>query len=1022
MATPYGNMTVPLPPYTMLQGRYLILQLAGKGGMGAVYQAIDTQHAQQRQVAIKEMRQSELKTPEEVARDKKRFRGEAAILRSLNHPFLPHVYDSFEEKGRSYLVMEFVEGQSLLQRLNSVYPNPLPTAEVLGYAAQLCEVLDYLHRQYPPIIFRDLKPANIMVKPNGQIMLIDFGIARFFKKGQQHDTEAFVSRAYASPQQLDGKQTNVRSDLYSLGATLHHCLTGKMPAYAANRYIYPSICSFNSRVPVKLDAAILRLVEVDEEGRPPSANAFMQDMIQALSEEQVLKNAVNAPIPPTQLAPAGKFILPGDASGITPDQDTFSTNQRQGDSEPLPGWMTDLANGSKHIISGILPTVLAVGANIGSMLRKPQNSRVIIQGAIESIGLAILHWSSRVLTPWFITLLLARLILTIGASVYLLKLFHGSYTIVAFCLALVALLITAASCISSRIREPFARTILFCTALALFMVCFALQATADVQAVLHGITFSQLIMVILLLGGLITLLRTSNRLTWVDYVTLVGIATTCTLLQYTLGTRELSQIPFLTFASYQPIVVCFTALLAFTAFIALCRMGSTFSGFDRSMVLIVALLYAFLQFTVGYSELEHLPMFAPGVLLSRANFLNVAYVYLLLVFVPLGIAFLAFFVGGRFAYLNRLAIFLLAAACAILQFTLADTVVIKVPYMYPGSFIDLQPLAQVIATSFNFNQLFTYGGLLVAGLFLLVRLFRPLDWLNRPAVLIAATVGALLQSAFWTNEMYQAQFPADSSELSGFHQVTIIAANQLVASILLICVIIGIGLTVSIAVAHLVRQITWVNNSASRIESKFIWVQGLLKVVDRLLIIGLTLVSTLLLFFFTPADSFLAQPINTWIGLAAPPMTLNQAIAVVPAVCTIVALIRISGKFNRWDCFTLLLDVAICGVVAWGSVALRYVSPPVFTNFQLFISSLSQQPSATILLVFGLAFVGIISLSWLQRTPQRVDHVLRFVLFILFVGALWFTFLQLFWHTALIIALIFLLMGLFVAIQMERVR
>ena len=1017
-----NNMTGRLAPNSMLANRYLINHLAGQGGMGAVYEAIDTKRIPQRRVAIKEMSQSKLPSKEEVERARKRFRGEAAMLRSLDHPNLPRVYESFEEDGRSYLVMEFVEGQSLLQRLQAVYPDPLPTAEVLGYAAQLCDVLDYLHRQYPPIIFRDLKPANIMVMPNGHVMLIDFGIARFFKQGQQHDTEAFASRAYASPQQLDGKQTNVRSDLYSLGATLHHCLTGKTPAYAASRYLYPSICDFNSHIPPKLDQAIRRLVEFDEESRPPSAKAFMHEMIQALSEERVFARDASIRIPPTRVAPAGMLRLPGDASGTPPDQDTFSANRPQADSEPLPGWMTDLAKGSKRVVAGILPTVLAVGANLGSIVKNPRNSLDIIQGGLESIGLAIRGWSSRVLTPWFITLLLARLALLVVASFYMLQLFHGSYTVVAFCLALVALLITIASSISSRIHEPIARTILFCTGLALFLVCFALQATPDVQSVLHHATFSQLIMVILLLGGLITLLRTSNRLTWVDYVTLIGIAATCTLLQYTLGAQELRQIPLLTLNTYQPIVVSLTALLAFIAFIALCRLGSSFSGFDRGMVLLVAAIYAFLQFTVGYQELAHLPMFAPGVSMSRATFLNVAYVYLLLVFVPLGVAFLAFFFGHRFAYINRLAIFLLAAACAILQYTLANTVEITVPYLYPGSYIATRPLAQVIANSFTFNQLFTYGGLLIAGLFLLIRLFRPIDWLNRPAILFAAIVGTLLQSAFWTDEMYHVQFPSNSSQLSGFNLVTIIAANQLVAGVLLVFVIIAVGLTVSIDVVRLVRQITWVNDSAAKVERSFIWVNGIIKVVDRLLIIGLTLVATLLLFFFTPPDSFLAQPINPWIGLVAPTIALNQVVALLPALCTIVALCRIGGKFNRWDCLTLLLNVSIYALIAWGSAAIQRITPPVFTNLQQFIASLTQEPSATILLIFGLAFAGAISLSWLSRTPRSIDHVLRFVLVILFAGALIGTFLHLFWPPALLIALILMLMGLFVAIQMERVR
>ena len=1030
MATPEAYLTGRLAPRSMLQGRYLIVGLAGQGGMGAVYQAIDTKHTPQRQVAIKELSQSKLKTKEEVERARKRFRGEAAMLRSLDHPGLPRVYASFEEDGRSYLVMEFIAGQTLRDRLRAVDPHPLPTDEVLGYAYQLCNVLDYLHRQYPPIVFRDLKPDNIMVKPDGQIVLIDFGIARFFKPGKLYDTEGFMTYAYASPEQRDGKQTDARSDLYSLGATLHHCLTGKVPSYASNNNVFPPISRFNAKFLPKLDQAILELVEADRDRRPNSANAFLQKMIEALADGQDLANIANVLLPPTvREAGQGPLYLPGNGTGGSPDAITAPPNRRQDDSEPLTSWMADLVNGSKRFAAGFFPALLAMFMAIGHVIMtvftRPQNGPQLFAqlGELsENVGLAIRGWSSTVLTPRFIALLLGRLALLIGGSIYLFHLFNGSSSIVAFCLALIVLLISLSSSISTRVQEPIAKSMLFCTAMALLLACFALQTTPDVQALLHRITFSQLLLVILLTGGLITLLRTSTRLTWVDYVTVVGIASICALLQYTLGMRELSPILIIPAASYPSIIVSLTTMLAFIAFIALCRLGGSFSGFDRWMVLVVAVLYAFLQFTVGYQELLHLPMGAFGVSMSDSSFFTVAYIYLLLVVVPLGLAVAAVVVGHRFAYVSRVAIFLLAAACAVLQNTLADSVSITLPTLYSGLFTVTQPLAQVIASSLTFNQLFTYGGLLVAGLLLLVRLFRPIDWINRPAVLLAAAVGTLLQSAFWSDAANQMQLPS-SSQLSGFSQVTLIAANQLVASVLLLCVAIGVGLTISVDLARLLRQISWVNKSTVGIEQRFKWVNGTIKVVDRLLIIGLTLISALLAWFFTPPPrSFLAQPLNQLFGLENPTITLNQVVAIFLVLCFIIALFRIGGKFNRWDCITILLASATCFLLALGSSSSVQHIPPVLSNVQQFIANVSQQPSATILLVFGLAFAGAISLFWIQRAISRVDHVLRFVLFILFAGALVSTALYFVWPLSLVVALLFLLMGLFVAVQMERVR
>ncbi len=273
----YDNQTGRLAPQSILHQRYLIVGHAGRGGMSAVYQAVDTQSGN-RHVAIKEMSQGNL-SANELAEATARFQQEANLLASLHHPNLPTIYDGFSEEGRSFLVMEYIDGKTLLQMLKDTGGRPLPVAYVLDYAIQLCDVLMYLHSHNPPIIFRDLKPTNVMVKGNGHVVLIDFGIARFFKEGQAQDTVFLGSPGYAPPEQHGTSQTNPRSDLYSLGATLHCCLTGRDPFHAADRFAFPAVHQMNPLVPVELDQLIQRMVSLDEQQRPNSALEVRQALL-----------------------------------------------------------------------------------------------------------------------------------------------------------------------------------------------------------------------------------------------------------------------------------------------------------------------------------------------------------------------------------------------------------------------------------------------------------------------------------------------------------------------------------------------------------------------------------------------------------------------------------------------------------------------------------------------------------------------------------------------------------------------
>src|SRR6266566_4356167 len=269
------------PNGTLLRNRYQILCSVGQGGMGNVYKASDIQ--EKRIVAIKELRESGFsgKDMEVVQRS---FEREIALLRSLTpHKHLPTIYDSFHENDRSYFVMDFIEGQTLKQRIKGSSTGQLPVQNVLAYALQLCEILSYLHER--SVVFRDLKPENVMVTAAGTIYLIDFGIARIFKPGKLMDTDLFQSIGFSAPELFLEGRTEPRSDLYSLGATLHYCLTGHHPAdNRPNPFSFPSVRDFSIQgVPATLDTLIHWLVATRKEGRPANV-AIVQQALGAIMQ------------------------------------------------------------------------------------------------------------------------------------------------------------------------------------------------------------------------------------------------------------------------------------------------------------------------------------------------------------------------------------------------------------------------------------------------------------------------------------------------------------------------------------------------------------------------------------------------------------------------------------------------------------------------------------------------------------------------------------------------------------------
>lgn len=315
---------------TVLQGRYRIVQSIGGGGMGTVYLTEDAHLAGQRR-ALKEMSPNQL-----PAQDRSwavnAFRQEAQLLASLNHQGLVHVTDYFTEFGNWYLVMDYVPGQTLEEWLTQ-YPSGLPVNIALNYVQQLCDVLGYLHHQNPPVVFRDLKPGNIMVTPQGEVKLIDFGIARFFKPGQSHNTVNLGTPGYASPEHGGKGQTDPRSDIYSLGVVLHQLLTGYDPTapntgYALPPYQLPSARSINSTVPPQVEAVIQCATQFHPAQRFRSVDDFRQALISPLTAPQF------AATPPTATQSGASY------QGYTQTQKvTTSSSQRQ----PVPIIITSVS-------------------------------------------------------------------------------------------------------------------------------------------------------------------------------------------------------------------------------------------------------------------------------------------------------------------------------------------------------------------------------------------------------------------------------------------------------------------------------------------------------------------------------------------------------------------------------------------------------------------------------------------------------------------------------------------------------
>lgn len=252
---------------SLVDGKYKILNKVGQGGMSVVYLAMNEKA--NKQWAVKEVRKDGIKDFEVV---KQGLVAETDILKKLSHPNLPSIIDVIDTDESFIIIMDYIQGNSLNKALEEF--GAQPQENVIAWAKQLCDVLGYLHTRTPPIIYRDMKPANIMLKPDGNVTLIDFGTAREYKEKNLADTTCLGTVGYAAPEQFGGMgQTDARTDIYCLGATLYHLVTGMNPCEPP--YEIKPIREINPSLSAGLERIIQKCTQRDPNDRYQSAAELM---------------------------------------------------------------------------------------------------------------------------------------------------------------------------------------------------------------------------------------------------------------------------------------------------------------------------------------------------------------------------------------------------------------------------------------------------------------------------------------------------------------------------------------------------------------------------------------------------------------------------------------------------------------------------------------------------------------------------------------------------------------------------
>jgi serine/threonine protein kinase len=986
------DQTGSLTPQSQLQGRYSIIATVGEGGMSFVYKAIDRQY-KNRLVAIKEMSLSHYQSPAKRRKAEELFHREAEILSHLSHPHLPQVYDFFNENGRSYLVMEFIKGKTLGQLLTESTTPWLPTEKVLDYAFQLCDALSYLHQQTPPIIFRDLKPANVIVTTQGRVYLIDFGIARIFKQGLDHDTQNFGTPGFASPEHYGKGQTGPWSDLYSLGATLHYCLTGKDP-----RSNTPTLFDFlpayhhNPQVPLDLSNLIQRLVATKGDQRPPDAKTVQHEL---LSIQKQLSNptASSTASPKASLASLMTWIIGYPNLNESPGTRWTSTT--------VP-WM---ANVYSRFCTWFL---LAIVARSQQLYRKGIHASSTWTSTFwQSLSSKDARWPIRaVWTRQFLFFFSLSAIGMIGCSLYMLILLHYPVHLVAFYLCTFALLQFSIAFTNQRIHHPLAHSILTTMTLFLTFIAVALFTSPEIQPIIETITFNQLLSLGMVILIAVSLLRPKRRLGWVDHACLATVAATYALLLIGVGTQVLGKMLFPHNDSHSmqiillPIDYLFILILLSISILELYHLKGPFTIIDRLALFIVALIATPLQLFYGLQEIPHLSIFMIHIESIIKTSSDSIFFNTLLTGIPVITALLWLFIAPSTSYLGRLPLLPLALACLALQSFLGPAA--NFPLLKSSPHL----LASSVDSMIHINQLITFGLALISGI-LLYRRQHTFKGFEQFSLFYVAITSALLQNAAWNigNLPFLTSVHSQSAQATSTEelQLYLLAINKLLAQMLILFTTPVLVITISGMFLYLAREFTWVDEQLMKLKQRFNWLDQLVLRLNHLILLVTSVTNIFLLWLRNNDDILQLNPIFS-------SKTLSQLVIVSLLIGSVVALTRISHLFGNIDRWLIFINVIACIVLFLSGHVQQTSVKPWLTDPHIILP-----PEA---IAFGLLLTTLVSLMWLKR---RIPQTHRSMLTIGFGLTLVCTILQWLAPIFLLTALILLTLSVLLATQIEQV-
>jgi serine/threonine-protein kinase len=295
-------MPVPLKAGEILRGRYRINRIIGQGGMGSIYLADDLR-LEGRQCALKEVEHDRSLTSEVLKEVRDQFFREATVLARMDHPNLPKVSDFFSIGNRDYLVMDYIPGKDLRTMMMESRQEGkfIPEMDVLSWASQLADAVEYLHGQDPPILHRDIKPSNLKVTPANVLKLVDFGLVKFLAPGEVTITilQGQGTALYTPLEQYGGDSghTDIRSDIYAFGATLYHLLTNQPPADARERFLDPDALepprAINPEISPRTERAIHWALNLHPDERPDNILIFREAL---LGSRPVLLRQTTRPI------------------------------------------------------------------------------------------------------------------------------------------------------------------------------------------------------------------------------------------------------------------------------------------------------------------------------------------------------------------------------------------------------------------------------------------------------------------------------------------------------------------------------------------------------------------------------------------------------------------------------------------------------------------------------------------------------------------------------------------------------